>query len=50
MVVNDKKHPEIARESQDVDVPHESLAAERRVPTGRGRKFQGRGVFDNLTQ
>lgn len=37
MAVNDPEHPELARERQDVDVPHAPLAAERNVQMGRGR-------------
>lgn len=36
MAVNDPEHPELARERQDVDVPHVALAAEKNYPTGRG--------------
>jgi Protein of unknown function (DUF3602) len=41
MAVNDPEHPEFARERQDVDVPHVTLAAEKNFPTGRGRKTVG---------
>jgi hypothetical protein len=37
MAVNDPDHPELARERQDLDVPHETLVAEKNFTTGRGR-------------
>jgi Protein of unknown function (DUF3602) len=38
MAVNDPERPELAREAQDVDVPHVPLVAEKNFPTGRGEK------------
>ena len=45
MAVNDPKHPELARESQDVDAPHVALAAEKNFPTGRGRRIRASPRF-----
>ena len=37
MAVNDPEHPELARERQDVDMPHVPLVAEKNFQTGRGK-------------